>query len=356
MDLTLEYKPDAARAAARVDAWWNRELLDRPCLQVAAPRPNPLPYPVKSHATLRDRWMDVEFQVACADIAARNTWWAGELLPNFHPNLGPEILSAAYGAELEFGETTSWSEPTMADGIDLASVAFHPDNVYFQTMLEMTRLALEVGAGKFLVGITDLHPGGDLAASLREPQLLCMDLITEPEAVHALMDRLRPSFYTFYEAQEALLHAAGQFHTTSWLPLFTRGRYYIPSCDVAIMVSPKMFREFFLPEIVEEVEWLDRSIYHLDGLGALPHLDALLDIPKLDAIQFVWGEGKGRASDHLPVFQRIQAARKGMHIVVDPDELDTMMEALRPEGVMLQTWANSPEEANALVARVATWR
>jgi hypothetical protein len=32
------------------------------------------------------------------------------------------------------------------------------------------------------------------------------------------------------------------------------------------------------------------------------------------------------------------------------------MEALRPEGVMLFTWASSVEEANAIIARVSRWR
>lgn len=356
MALELEYKTDADRARERMEAWWVGEILDRPAIQVTAPKGPVLPWPESRHASLRERWMDVEYQVACGAAAAANIYWAGESLPVVWPNLGPEILTAAFGAELEFGEDTSWSVPILDDWADLPDLALDPDNPYVRAILDMTRRALEVGRGKFVVGLTDLHPGADLAASLRDPQQLCIDLVAEPARVHDLMDRLRPSFYAFYELQRAVLLDAGQTLTTSWLPLFTEGRYYIPSCDFACMVSPAMFREFFLSEIREEVEWLGRSIYHLDGPNALLCLDDLLEIEKLDAVQYVWGAGKGLASDWISVFQRIQAAGKNLHISILPGEIDVLMEALRPEGVMLQAGCASVEEADQLVARVSHWR
>jgi hypothetical protein len=121
------------------------------------------------------------------------------------------------------------------------------------------------------------------------------------------------------------------------------------------MISPALFQEFFLPEIADEIAWLDRSIYHVDGRDALRHLNALLQIEALDAIQWVWGAGQGPASRWIPLFQRIQRAGKSLHISTEAAELDLLMEALRPEGVMLFTWASSVEEANAIIARVSRW-
>jgi hypothetical protein len=351
----LEYKPDAPAAFTRMEAWWQREILDRPAFQVCAPRPSRQRPPEKRHASVRDRWLDVDSVVECAALRAANTYWGGEILPSFWPNLGPEILTASLGAELMFGEETSWSVPMLHDWDALPTLTVIPSNPYVQAILAMTRRGLEVGHGRFLVGLTDLHPGGDLAASLRDPQQLCLDLMLQPERVRELMEQLRPSFYAFYDLQYTLLREAGQAITTSWLPLAASGRYYIPSCDFSCMVSTEQFREFFLPEIIEEIEWPDRSIYHLDGPQALRHLDVLLEIDSLDAVQWVWGEGRGPASCWMPVFQRVQAAGKALHISIAPWELDTFMEALRPEGVMLATSARSPEEADALLARVARW-
>jgi hypothetical protein len=353
--LELEYKPDAQRALERMEAWWEGAILDRPCIQVTAPKPNPRPVPEKRHATLRDRWLDVDFNVARHDAWLANTYWGGEILPQFWPNLGPEIMTAALGAELEFSEGTSWSVPMLRDWADIPKLKIDPENPYVRVILEMTRRGLEAGKGRFLTGLTDLHPGADLAASLRDPLQFNLDLVESPEECHRLMDQLRPTFYEFYELQYALMREAGQTVTSSWLPLFTDGRYYIPSNDFSCMVSTPMFREFFLSEIVEECEWLDRSIYHLDGPGALRHLDDLLAIEKLGAIQWVFGAGNEPASKWMRVYKRVQAAGKGLHIGIEPGELDFFMENLKPEGVMLQTWAASPEEADAMIARVAKW-
>lgn len=354
--LELAYKPDAARAMERMEAWWEREILDRPTVQVTAPKPGGKPAPAKRHASLRDRWMDVEYTLACHDAWMSGAYYGGEILPAFFPNLGPEIMTAALGAELHFTEETSWSEPILKDWTAVPDLRIDPENVYVRTILEMTRLGLEMGRGKFLTGLTDLHPGGDLAASLRDPEQFCLDCALEPEQVLRLMNQLRPTFYEFYDLQYRLMLEAGQTITTSWLPLATEGRYYIPSNDFSCMVSPEMMRRFFLDEIIEECNWLDRSIYHLDGPNALPHLDLLLEIESLDAVQFVYGAGNEPASRWMPVYKRVQEAGKNLHISIDAAELETFMDALRPQGVMLSMWVGSVEEADAILRRVERWR
>lgn len=353
----LLYKPDADAAVGRMAAWWEKEIIDRPAVLLTAPKPNPRPLPQKQHATLAERWMDVEYVVECGAIGVENTYWAGDGLPMFWPNLGPELLSACMGSPLTFAETTSWTTPTLHNWDDLATRRIDEQSIYLATLLDMLRLTLEKAQGKFVVGLTDIHPGGDLAASFRDPQQLCVDLMDEPEQVHRLNQQIYPAFFEFYEMQRRVLLAAGQTLTTAWIPLFvTNGRYYIPSCDFSIMISPAMFREFFLPELLAEIAWLDRSIYHLDGPGALRHLDTLLDIPKLDAIQFVYGDGAKPASRWMHVFQRIQNAGKNLHATIEPQEVDFFIENLRPEGAMLQIEARSVEEADAILAKIARWK
>ena len=355
-DIDLAYKPDAAQSCARMEAWWEGQIIDRPAILLTAPKPNPRPLPQKQHATLRDWWMDVEYVVECGAITAENTYWAGDGLPMFWPNLGPEILSACMGCPLTFGESTSWTTPILHDWNDIPKLRIDPDSEYLRTLLAMLRLGLDVGRGKFVVGLTDIHPGADLAASFRDPQQLCVDLVDVPEKVHELNRQIFWSFFDLYEMQRRILLEAGQTCTSAWLPLYcTDGRYYIPSCDFSIMLSTAMYREFFLPELLAEIAWLDRSIYHLDGPGALRHLDTLLDIPKLDAIQFVYGDGAKPASRWMHVFKKIQDAGKNIHVTIEPWEVDVFMENLRPEGVMLQTVAASVAEADAILARIAAW-
>ncbi len=356
-ELNLLYKPDANQAAKRMEAYWEKAILDRPPVLLTAPRPHRQPLPAKQHATLADRWMDVEFVVESAAVTIANTYWAGDGLPLFCPNLGPELLSACMGAPLTFGQDTSWSTPILHDWNNIPTLTLNLESPYLQTLLALQRLSLEMGKDKFITGITDIHPGADLAASFRDPQQLCVDLLDAPDEVHALMRQIFWAFFDFYKLQHDLLRAGGQTVTSAWLPLYcTDGRYYIPSCDFSIMVSTEMYREFFLPELLAEIAWLDRTIYHLDGPGALRHLDTLLDIGQLDAIQFVYGDGAKPASRWMHVFQRIQAGGKNLHITCEPWEVETFMDNLRPEGVMLQMEAASVEEADAVLAKIARWR
>ncbi len=356
IELHLEYKPDTSQAIARMEAWWEGEILDRPTIQVTAPKADPRPYPAKHHANLRERWMDSAYTVECACIHIANTYWGGEILPYFWPNLGPDVQAACMGAELEFGETTSWSRPVIENLDHYPPLVIDPQNLYTRTLLEMTRLSLEMGRGRFLTGHTDLHPDADLLAALRGPEQLCIDLATMPEKVHELVNLVKPSFAALYDMQRDLMLSAGQSLTISWLPLFAEGRYYIPSNDFSCMISNRDFREFFLPQIIEQTEWLDRSIYHLDGPDALRHLDTLLEIPSLDAIQYVWGAGKGSATDWIPIFQKIQESGKNQWIPIERGELETMMAALHPKGVMLSTWASCEDEAKSLIHQVSLWR
>ena len=222
--------------------------------------------------------------------------------------------------------------------------------------MKMIEAGLERGKGKFITGLTDIHPGGDLAASLRNPQDFCMDLVDSPELSEKLLAKIQPDFPMFYDMQYDLLKKHGQYVTTSWINFFTEGRFYIPSNDFSCMVSPEMFNRFFLKRLEEECEYLDRSIYHLDGPNALCHLPALLSIKKLNAIQWVYGAGNGPCTKWMHVYEEIQAAGKGMQIFGGSlDELDVIMERLRPEGVALCTWAGSEEEAQAILRRVSTW-
>jgi len=355
-DLFLSYKPDAEQALDRMEAWWHGAILDRATIQLTAPKENRRPLPSKHHASYCERWMDVEYQVACADINAANTYWAGDALPSYMPNLGPEILTACYGAELNFTDSTSWSEPILHDWADIAKLKVKTDNTYLRCILDMTRLTTEVGRGKFVTGLTDIHPGADLAASFRDPQQLCVDIISEPGHVMALLEHIGKSFFEFYELNDSIIKASGQTISTSWLPLFVNNqRYYIPSNDFSIMISNEMFCEFFLPELLDEISWLDRSIYHLDGPGALRHLQTLLDIPKLDAIQYVYGDGAKPASRWIGVYQRIQDAGKKLHIAVMPEEIDFFMANLHPEGVMMHTSVATADEADAVLRRVSRW-
>ena len=351
-------KPDYEASKQRIEAFWEREILDRPVVQFTLYKPEEerLPLPVSGHATPAERWLDAGYQAEWALADLSNQLFLGDTLPVAWPNLGPDVLASFYGCPLEFGDYgTSWSRPILADWSAADRLALHWDHPFLHSLQEMTAALLEVGQGRFLTGMTDWHPGGDCVAALRGPQNLALDLLTCPEEVKALLARLEADYRAVYDLFYEPLRAAG-LPITAWTPLLCDGRYYLPSCDFSILVSRKMFEEFFLPGLVRECRFLDRSLYHLDGPGALRHLDCLLDVPGLDAIQFVPTATDAAFAKWAWVYQRIQVAGKGLQVTCQAGEVDQVIHALHPQGVYLVvSQVTSREMAEVLLRRLERW-
>jgi hypothetical protein len=356
--MPIEHVPDWEKRLGRQDAFWSRQIVDRPLVWVTVPKKKAVvPWPKeKAWPSLRDRWMDTQRIVELAAARAMNTEWLGDSLPTAWPNLGPEVFSAFFGQDLEYTETTSWSVPILHDWKDAARIRFSRENFYYNKLKEMTRALLDAGRGKFYTGLTDYHPGGDCIAAWRDPQNLAVDMVEHVEDVKQLLRYVDQVYLQVYDDFHDWLAGERQAINT-WAGMVSTKKWYVPSNDFSCMISKAMFDDVFLPGIAAECRHYEASIYHLDGPGAMQHLESLLAIPELCAIQWVYGAGRGRASDWLDVYRRCQAAGKGVQIWVDPDEIDTMMENLRPEGVWLGiNGAKDAEHGRWLIEKVARWR
>lgn len=354
----FQFKPDYERSKERIDAFWERELIDRPVVQfgLAKPVEERVPLPPVHHATSEERWLDAEYQAELHLALLANQEFLGDSMPVAYPNLGPEVFSAFYGCPIHFGDYgTSWTEPILKDWHDAETLKLDWDSPYLKKLHEMTDAFLEIGRGKFITGMTDWHGGGDAIAALRDPQQLALDMLLHVDEVKALLSRLEADYFQVYDVFYHKLRAADQPIST-WLSLVSDCKFYVPSNDFSIMISKEMFDDIFLPGIARECRFLEHSIYHLDGPGALRHLDSILSIPDLDALQFVPGAGNEGFARWVEVYRRAQAAGKGIQVFCQLDELDLVMETLDPRGVFLSvSGVSSREAAEALLRRLEQW-
>ncbi len=354
----FEFKPDYEESKQRIDAFWDRELIDRPVVQFLLPKPPEqwVPLPTSDHATSASRWLDAEYQAELTLATFSNLEFLGDTLPVAFPNLGPELFSAFYGCPIHFGDFgTSWTDPILEDWADASDLEFDEDDFYLRRLHEITDALLEVGDGKFITGMTDWHPGGDAIAAFRDPANLAMDMILHLDEVEALLVRLEADYFRIYDVFYEKLRAAGQPIST-WTTLVCDCKYYVPSNDFSIMISTEMFEDVFLPGIIRECQFLDRSIYHLDGPGALRHLDALLAIEELDALQWVFGAGNEGFHRWVDVYRRTQAAGKGIQVMCTFDEVRQVMDTLDPRGLFLSvSEVPSRKAAEAMLADLGKW-
>jgi len=353
----LETKPDYDKCVERVQAWFDGEIIDR--TPVRFHRHNAEYDHIignSGHASLRDRWMDAEFQALSFLNSVKGKILLGETFPVYMPNLGPNFFAAVHGAELEFGEVTSWCEAIVNDFSDIEKIRFSKGNPYYKSMHDLTRTALEVCEGQFLVGYTDIHHGMDCAAAWRGTENLCMDMILDEQMVTQLLQLASEHFLEVYDEFDVLLKAHGQPSVT-WMNFpVPNGRLHIPSNDFSFMISPEMFNKYALKTLQDEIITMTHNIFHVDGKGVANHTDAILSAG-IKAIQWV----QGMADDypvmqHIPYIKYLQS--KGASVIVDLGltDLETFMQEVNPKGIFLWIATSSREEEESVLKKLMKWK
>ncbi len=146
LSLELERMPHCAKAMARIDAWLNQSIIDRPPVRFGYHNEayNAANTDQTRWNSLRERWFDAEYQVDLFLKSINHRTFKAETFPFYWPNLGPEIYPAFFGIDLEFGEVTSWAKPVIEDIEDPAQrniPCFDPHNPYYRILMNMTQLA-----------------------------------------------------------------------------------------------------------------------------------------------------------------------------------------------------------------------
>lgn len=359
LSLELEGMPHVEKASNRVDAWFHQSIIDRPPVRFAHHNAafDSACVDQCRWGSLRERWFDAEYQVDSFLKSIEGCTFKGETFPFFWPNLGPEIYAAFFGMDLEFGEITSWAKPTIEDIEDPGQrslLQFDPDNIYYKKLMEMTCVALEKCGGKALVGVSSWSPGIDCIAGWRDPQELCMDLLTTPDEVHELLRRqiapLKRIMDPFYEAIEQRGHPS-----IAWMGIPSKKRCHISQTDFANMISPEQFRTFCLPYLRQELDAFEYNIFHMDGKGVANHVNELIAEPKINAIQWAQGVGDDEPiMQWIPLIKKIQAAGKSVVVDLKPDELEEFIGQMDPEGIFLWISADKKNQDD-VIRRVEKW-
>jgi len=128
----------------RFDAFWNREVVDRPLIRITAPKAKRSDVSLAKPEKMEDRWTNIEYVVKKAEIELEGTLFLGDAIPFYMPNLGPDSFTAFLGAELTFkSEDTSWAEPFLEDLSNYEPV-LKEDNKWWRIMNDLIDAFCEV--------------------------------------------------------------------------------------------------------------------------------------------------------------------------------------------------------------------
>ena len=356
--MSLLYKEDWEETKERFLAWWSHENTGRCGLAVTAPR-NDAPDRPRPPAptTVQEQWYDLDLISQRQEYHLSRTYFGGEALPVWSAGYaGNSSIPVFLGAPITLDTATGWVDPILKDpnriGVESLKVEESCSDYIFT--LEMLKRAVKESEGKCLPTIGAFGGGGDTLAALRGTQQLLMDCIERPDEIRAAEDYLMQIWCEVYDTFYGIIRDAAE-GSTCWFTLWSPGRFYSSHNDFSYNISPKMFREIFIPAIHKQTEFLDHSVYHVDGICAFAHVDALCDLPNLQALQILPGAGKPSPLHYLEVLKQVQARGKNLHISIPISEVKTALSELSARGLFIQTSAQTEDEARELLKKAEQW-
>ena len=332
----------------RFDAFWDREVLDRPLIYITAPRDKQRKMKFPIPKSMEERWTNIEYILNRMELHLENTLFLGDAIPSYLPNIGPNSFTAFLGGNLVFkDEHTSWVGPFLEDLLGYEPV-LDEDNKWWKFMINLLGAVCEVAENNFLVGIPDIHYGGDSLEATIGARKLIRYLFHEPEVVKGLINKLTDICIAVFESYHEKISRI-QKGSITWIPAYSRGRFFALQDDFSGFVSPKMFMELFLEEQERLSNHLDNSIFHLDGPMALKNLDALLELEPLDGIQWVPGAGAKPMSEWVDVCAKVLNAGKCLQIGCMPNEVEFLLSKLKHEGLFISTHCSTEKKARSVL-------
>lgn len=372
----MYYKPDWEQARQRMVAYWNHTVLDRACIAVHAPRKDsripPVPklnngpwlgglekFDDDDHASIEHWWQDPEENYRRMITWFENTYFAGEALPATYINWGAMSMAAMLGSPAEFSKTSVWY-PVVIHDWDQWGWRFEPgSNPTWQTILRILERLVEGAPGNYLVGKPELGCGSDVLSLIRGMDKLAMDLLDHPQHVKAGVEFISDMWVRLMtQAYQLTAPVNDGGDVLAWMGLWAPGKLDQIACDFSTVISPAMFKEFFVPEIVKMGDWCDYGVFHLDGPACMKRiLDPLLELPQIKAIQFTPGAGAPPTytEAYIPRYRKILESGRNVYLLVEPGEVEKIMEFLPPEGLFMRVYVDSQEQADDMLKKVTRW-
>jgi hypothetical protein len=352
----VKYKPDWPEARRRLTALWRHERLDRPCIAVTAPLPGDPPPPLPAPADEEARWLDPSYRVEAAVRGVRSSWWGGEALPSF-------LLMANWviclGGTPRFDPATIWFQTGPVDFHRPSPFRHDPASPWVGKYTALFR-ALNEAAGRdeFFVGKPGGLPANDLLSMFMGTEDFLYALVDHPEwMAEAILNGARDQLRAKREIL-ALVPDRGEYwcNPAGWMPFWAPEPHIVTQSDVSCMLSPEMYDRFVVPEL--DVYGAEHGAlwYHLDGGDARQHLPRLLSLPYVKVVQYTPAPIEPpNGPAHLPMYRKIQAAGRIVHIELPVQNVEPFVRELDPALLLLHIRCSSRDGGERLLADAVCW-
>jgi DNA-binding FadR family transcriptional regulator len=294
---------------------------------------------------------DYERMFAESEAVGQDGFWTGE------PFTGIPWMEAMLGCPIRAGRESFTSRPWLQSPAEaLERVVFDPESAWLKKYLEFTAALVQRSRGRYPVGMPIMRGPTDMLGALLGQQEMVLALMMEdPALMRRLVERVTRAFLAVIAAQNRLIPpfhggtSLGFYHV--WAP----GPSIWFQDDLSAILSPNVYREFFLDSARMILEGVPHTAVHLHPASFFI-LDELLTLDGLKVVQVNKDVGGPGVRDMLPVLSKIMQTR-GLILWGDLtiDDLETIKRRLPCRGLCLHVVAPTLEEAHERRTYIHRW-
>ena len=294
---------------------------------------------------------DYERMFQEAEELGQDGFWTGE------PFTGIPWMEAILGCPIRAGCESFTSRPWLSSPEEaLEKLHFDSQNPWLNKYLEFTTALVNQSRGRFPVGMPIMRGPSDMLGALLGQQEMVLALMeTDPRVMHRLIEQVTRAFLAVIEAQRRLTPlfyggcSLGFYHV--WAP----GPAIWFQDDLSAILSPKLYRRFFLDSARIILTGHDYTAFHLHPASFFI-LDELLTLENLKVVEVnkdICGPG---VKEMMPILRKIMQTR-GLILWGDltVEDLELVKQNLPCRGLALNVVAPTPEEAGARLKYIQTW-
>jgi len=359
--MTCSWKDNWETTKKHFIGWWKHDdlILCGTALPLAAPR-EPVADPGEA-PDIAYFYTQPEWKARWNHHRLAHQTFPAEVLPVANTDIGPGSLALYMGGEAVLADDTVWYKPIIDpdDPEGSPPLRFDPESPWWKIQEATLNACAEPARGNYAVGCPDIIENIDIVAALRDPQPLLMDMIERPAWVLEKVEEVNQAFFEAYDRVYDIIKMEDGSSVFGAFRLWGPGKVVKVQCDASAMFSPEMFDRFVTPALTAQCEWLDCSMFHLDGHQCIPHLDLLLEIESLDAIEWTPDPQvpSGGSPAWYPMYRKILTAGKSVQAIgVKPEEVLPLLDAVGGKGMYIMTTFYDEAHAEQLAKAVEPYR
>jgi hypothetical protein len=185
------------------------------------------------------------------------------------------------------------------------SRAPHRDDTWFDLLKELTELLVARSGERYAVVQTLMRGPTDLAEAVLGPELMCLSMYDDPQALRRFLEEVTDAFIEIQRAQLERIPPIEKGYVNpfgTWAP----STVVRTQCDASVLLSPEQYAEWFLPYDERISRAADYAIIHLHSCS-LHTVDPLLRVERPQAIQVTLETGPTVPSleEMVPTFRKI---------------------------------------------------